>query len=257
MKLNEIIFFAFLSLDARNYRLEAHKHDTYEINVILSGSMEVTVGDDTFRLSPGDTLIWDANFHHYNRLGSEEHVEFVTVHFRTDEKISEGILPVYHRFSLEKMNLINLFISEAKDHGTGSDSPALPLLEAVVKMCLCKTEATRFSNDTSATLYGKVIRLMSIYSVQNIPKIQDMAELCGVSATTLKNAFKQHTGKSIKKYYNDLRIRYAKEMLLHGDGTKHVASVLHFSSVSYFLHFFKNNAGVSVREFLSQHKSAD
>ena len=254
MKLSKINFFGFLSLDAKNYRVEAHKHDTYEINIIVGGNLEVAVGDNTFHLYPDDALIWDANSYHHNKLGGEEHAEFVTVHFRTDEKIPENMLPLYHRFPLEKMQLINMFISEAKDHGTDSDSPAISLLEAIVKMCLCKTEATQFSNNASATIYGKVIRLMSIHSVQSIPKIQDMANLCGVSATTLKNAFRQHTGKSIKKYYNDMRIKYAKEMLLHGDSTKHVAEVLRFSSVSYFLHFFKNNTGMSVREFLSKQK---
>lgn len=254
MRLNEIDFFSFISLDTKNYRVEEHKHDTYEINVILGGNMEVTVDDHDYLLIPGDTLIWDANSRHHNKLGSEGHAEFVTAHFRTDEKIPGEMLPIRHTFPPEKMNLINMFISEAKDHGTDSDSPAIPLLEAIVKMCLCKTQANRFSNDTSATVYGKAIRLMSIYSVQNIPKIQEMANLCGVSATTLKNTFKKQTGKSIKKYYNDLRIQYAKEMLLRGDSTKHVAGVLHFSSVTYFLHFFKNNTGMSIRDFLRQYK---
>ena len=251
MKLSEIKFFGFIGLDMQNYRLEGHKHNTYEINVILGGNLEVTVGDSVFLLVPGDALIWNAGTYHFNKLGADEHAEFVTVHFTTDEKIPEEMLPLYHRFPLEKMHLINMFISEAKDHGTAADSPAISLLEAIVKMCFQKTEASRFSSDASATLYGKVIRLMSIHSVQDIPKIDELASICGVSATTLKNAFKQHTGKSIKKYYNDLRVQYAKEMLIHGDSTKHVADVLRFSSVSYFLHFFKNNTGMSVREFLS------
>ncbi len=254
MKLTKINFFSFVSLDTQNYRVERHNHNTYEINVVVGGSMEVAVDNESFRLFPGDALLWNANSYHYNKLGKDEHAEFVTVHFETDEKISDAMLPVYHQFQREKMHLIRMFISEAKDHGTDSESPALSLLEAIVKMCLCKTEATVFSNDTSALIYGKVMRLMAIHSVRDIPKIQDMADLCGVSATTLKNAFKQQTGKSIKKYYNDLRIQYAKDMLLNGDSTKQVADTLSFSSVPYFLHFFKNNTGMSVREFLSQNK---
>lgn len=255
MRLTKIAFFSFLSLDDRNYSVETHSHNTYEINVILGGSMEVVVNDNTFILSPGDAFIWNGNSSHYNKLGPENHVEFVTAHFQTDEKISDEILPIHHKFPPEKMHLVKMFISEAKWHGTDPDSPAISLLEAIVRLCLCKTDAAQFSNDASAIIYGKVIRLMSRYSVSNIPKIQDLAELCGVSATTLKNAFKQQTGKSIKKYYNDLRVEYAKEMLLSGDSTKQVADMLSFSSVSYFLHFFKNNTGMTVREFLSKNKS--
>lgn len=257
MKLNEIIFCSFLSLDTQNYRFEGHKHDTYEINIILDGNMEVTVGEDTFMLFPGDALIWNANLYHYNKVGNEEHAEFVTVHFKTDERISEEMLPIRHRFTLKKMFLINLFISEAKTHGTDPDSPAISLLEAIVKICLCKTEAPEFSNDTSATIYGKVVRLMATHSVRTLPTIPEMAELCGVSETTLKNAFKQQTGKSIMKYYNEMKIQYAKDMLRQGLSAEKVAKYLSFSSTSYFSQFFKHNTGMSVREFLSRNKSAD
>ena len=254
MKLNEIIFWSFLSLDTQNYRFEGHKHDTYEINIILDGNMEVTVGDDTFMLFPGDALIYNADLFHYNKVENEEHAEFVTVHFRMDESIPEEMLPILHRFTLNKLFLINMFISESKTHGTDPDSPAFSLLETIVKICLCKTEAPEFSNDTSATIYGKVVRLMAMHTARTLPTIPEMAHLCNVSETTLKNAFKQQTGKSIYKYYNDTRIQYAKDMLRQGLSAEKVAEYLTFSSTSYFSQFFKNNTGMSVREFLSQYK---
>ena len=96
---------------------------------------------------------------------------------------------------------------------------------------------------------------MATYPSQTLPKIPEIAQICGVSERTVKNAFKKQTGKSIKKYYNDLRIQSAKKLLLQGKSTGECAKWLSFSSVSYFSQFFKKNTGMSIREFLQQYKT--
>ena len=254
MRLSKIEFFSFISLDPENYRFEGHKHNTFEANIVLDGDMGVTVGEDAYHLASGDVLIWGPDRYHYNELGSENHVEFATVHFLADGDFPEAEQPIFYHFDTEKMVLFNLFVGEAKSHGVEENSPAIPLLEAIIKMILCRSDTPHFFNNNSAKIYGKVIRMMALHSMQTIPKIPELARRCGVSETTLKTAFKHHSGKSIKKYFNDLRIQYAKDMLLSGMSANKVAETLRFSSLSYFSQFFKKNAGLSIRDYLSQFK---
>ena len=254
MRLSKIEFFSFISLDPDNYRFEDHRHNTYEANIVLDGDMEVTVEENAYHLTSGNVLIWGPNCYHYNKLGSDNHVEFATVHFLADEDFLEADQPIFCHFDTEKMVLFNLFVGEAKSHGTEANSPAIPLLEAIIKMILCRSDTPHFFNNNSAKIYGKVIRMMALHSVRTIPKIPELARRCGVSETTLKNAFKQHSGKSVKKYYNDMRIQYAKDMLLSGMSANKVAETLGFSSLSYFSQFFKRNAGLSVRDYVAQFK---
>ena len=254
MRVTKIEFFSFLSLDSSHHS-ENHSHATYEINLVLDGNLDVTIEENTFNLFPGDVLLWKANRSHHDKVGGEGHADFASVHFLLNEDIPEDMLPAHYRFDSEKMLLFNMFISEAKNYGTGDDSPAISFLETIVKICLRGSAAPHFFNDNSAKIYGKIFRLMAIRPAQVFPKIPEIAQLCGVSETTVKNAFKKQTGKSIKKYYNDFRIESAKKMLLQGKSTGECAKQLYFSSVSYFSQFFKKNTGMSIREFLRQYKT--
>lgn len=253
MRLTEITFFRWFSLDT-SYSFAGHNHDTYEANIVLSGNMNVTIEEKIFELSAGDILFWSPGFFHCNHVGSEKHVEFVSVHFRLEKENSGEKEVVFHHLSSEDMPLVNMLISNAENSGYGKDSVALLLLETIIRISRLNAEVPHFFNDSSAKIYGKIIKLMDDNSVRTLPTIPEMARICNVSAATLKRTFKKHTGKSIKRYYNDLRIQYAKKLLLEGKNASQVTENLQFSSISYFSQFFKNNTGMSVREFLSQYK---
>ena len=253
MRLNKITFFRWFSLD-HSYNFEGHNHCTYEANIILSGNMIVTIEDKVFELASGDVIIWAPNMFHCNRVGNEKHVEFISVHFNFDGDFLKEKEIVFHHLSRSKIPIVNILLSESETNGYDEGSATLPLLEALIILCYKDSQAPHFFNDNSAKTYGKIAKIMDDCSIINLPKISEMAKQCGVCETTLKEAFKKHTGKSIKKYYNETRIQYAKEMLLEGQNASEVAANLRFSSVSYFSQFFKNNSGMTVREFLSQFK---
>ena len=254
MRVTKIDFFCFSSLDSSHHS-ESHSHATYEINLVLDGNLDVTIEDNIFNLFPGDVLLWKANMVHYDKVGDEGHADFASVHFLLNKDIPAGMLPAHYHFDFGKMLLFNMFISEAKNYGIDEDSPAISLLETIIKISLRGSDAPHFFNDNSAKIYGKIFRLMATYPSQTLPKIPEIAQICGVSERTVKNAFKKQTGKSIKKYYNDLRIQSAKKLLLQGKSTGECAKWLSFSSVSYFSQFFKKNTGMSIREFLLQYKT--
>lgn len=253
MGLKNINFFRWFSLDD-TYEFNGHRHNTYEVNIILSGNMNVTVEESVFELSAGDMLFWSPNLFHCNRIGTDKHVEFLSIHFETKEDFLNKKETVFYHISKNKMPIINILISESEKNGYEDGSSVVPLLEALLIIARNNSKTPHFFNDSSATTYGKIIKLIDDNTVQTIPTIAEMARICGVCETTLKNSFKQHTGKSIKRYFNDLRLQYAKEMLLDGMNASQVSNQLGFSSISYFSQFFKKNTNMSVREFLSQYK---
>ena len=253
MRVTEITFFRWFSLDM-SYSFAGHNHDTYEANIVLGGNMNVTIEGEIFELSAGDILCWSPGFFHCNHVGSEKHVEFVSVHFRLENRDANTKEVVFHHLSSEDMPLVNMLVGKAENSGYGKDSVALSLLETIIRISRLNAQSPHFFNDSSAIIYGRIMKLMDEHSVRTLPTIPEMARLCNVSEATLKRAFKKHTGKSIKRYYNDLRIQYAEKMLLEGKNASQVAENLEFSSISYFSQFFKNNTGMSVREFLSQYK---
>ena len=253
MRLTDITFCKTFNLD-QNYSFSGHTHATYETNIIFSGNMEVTVEGDVIKLSAGDMLVWSPNMFHFNRVACGDTVRFVSVHFSCeDSEINDNTL-CYHHFDYEKMAIATAFTEEVQKYGFECKSAAYSLLEALVFMCICDSGSPVLSRDSSATVYSKAAQMMS-KNQDKILTIPEMAQSCGVCATTLKSSFKRHSGKSIKKYYCELKLDTAKNLLFSGLTAEETAFKLGFSSPSYFSQFFKKNTGIGVREYINKLKS--
>ncbi|MBO4734585.1 MAG: helix-turn-helix domain-containing protein [Clostridia bacterium] len=248
MRLTGISFCKTFDLGS-SYSFEGHTHNTCEANIILEGNMEVSVEGNVIKLSKGDMLVWSPGMFHFNRVEENNRVKLLSVHFSIDDSPFDRNNMCFYHLSYEKTAIVNEFIKEVNQNGFESRGAADSLLEALIYMCVNNSGKPQFSEDPSAVIYSKVMEMMS--SNQNkILIIPEMAQNCGVCATTLKNAFKRHSGKSIKKYYSELKLETAKEMLHKGMTAQQIAFKLGFSSSSYFSQFFKNSTGVSIREYM-------
>ncbi|MBR4761192.1 MAG: helix-turn-helix transcriptional regulator [Clostridia bacterium] len=252
MRLTDISFFKQFNLDT-SYNFEGHSHNTYEANIIFSGNMEVSVEGNVIKLSPGDMLLWPPGLFHSNRVGTVGTVNFVSIHFDFEEGLFADNQAVFHHLSPENLMLAKIMAKEAEKNSFTGDTPVRSLLEYLVLICNSNSKAPDYSNDSSAIVYRRVMELMS-GNPDKILTIDDMAKSCGVCATTVKNAFKHHSGKSIKKYYCELKLEAAKNMLLDGMSAGEVAFALGFSSPSYFSQFFKRTGKISTKEFLRSYK---
>ena len=65
------------------------------------------------------------------------------------------------------------------------------------------------------------------------------------SKTFLNNIFKKNTGSSIMKYYTQLKIRRAKELLRKNASPSSVSAQLKFESPTYFTKVFKKHTGMT------------
>ena len=248
MRLTEITFCKTYDLDVF-YKFEGHTHNSCEANIILDGTMDVTVEGDVIKLSKGDMLVWSPNMFHFNCVGSTEKASLLSVHFLIQDSPFDRKRTVFHHLSFEQMNVVGAFLDEVKKNGFEGEGAKLSLLEALVYMCLSDSGSPRFSDDFSASVYSKTIEMMS-KNRDRILTIPEMAQSCGVCATTLKNSFKRHSGKTVKKFYSELKLEAAKNMLLEGMPSEEVAFKLGFSSASYFSQFFKNCVGTTAREYV-------
>ncbi|MBQ3629779.1 MAG: AraC family transcriptional regulator [Prevotella sp.] len=81
-------------------------------------------------------------------------------------------------------------------------------------------------------------------SLENPITIQQIAEDIGVSYSSFRKLFKEHTGFSPATYQQDLRLQRAKELLSTTDmSIKEIAYRLNFESPDYFSAKFKQKTG--------------
>jgi len=100
---------------------------------------------------------------------------------------------------------------------------------------------------------GQVIEKAKIIMTENIHRqidIQQIATNLGTSYSWFRKAFKEYTGYAPAQYFQELKLRKAKELLTETNlSIKEIAYELDFSSYEYFLSFFKKRVGVTPSEY--------
>ncbi|MDV3253751.1 AraC family transcriptional regulator [Devosia sp. BK] len=85
------------------------------------------------------------------------------------------------------------------------------------------------------------------------PSLETVARDLGVSYSTLRRLFREHTGVSLKRYQTDVRIRRACELLRNSDRSiKAISGYLGYSSPFHFSAQFRKSTGVAPSEWRSR-----
>ncbi len=229
---------------------EGHRHGDFEANIVLSGELEVTCGDEIFRLGEGEMGLWWGGSFHRNRILSESGTEFIVLHFYCDLENDK----VPRRFSLDENDLSLLTLLDRQVMGEHKeigiiDQAAFHLLSALAARLESKTLDIIPTKENSGELYRRAVKIMA----DNIDKdlsVPEIARKCNVCTTLIKNAFYKYAGKGARKFFIEMKLERAKVMLTKGDKINYVSNVLGFSSTSYFSQSFKREYGCSPRDFL-------
>lgn len=76
------------------------------------------------------------------------------------------------------------------------------------------------------------------------PSIEDIADLCDISAAHLRRSFKKTTGKTVHEYVEELRLKKAQSLLAETDlPLKEISYRLGFADSSTFSSTFKRSSG--------------
>ena len=89
-------------------------------------------------------------------------------------------------------------------------------------------------------------------NIYNEVTIEQVAQICNLSASRFKTKFCEQVGMPPIQYYNHLRLKEAKKLLEKGNGITDVAYLLHFSSSSHFSNFFKKHTSMSPKQYVKE-----
>jgi AraC-like DNA-binding protein len=89
--------------------------------------------------------------------------------------------------------------------------------------------------------------------LENINKeidAKEIAENLGISYSLFRKTFKEYTGYAPAQYFQELKLRKAKELLTETTmPIKEISYELNFSSYEYFLSFFKKRVKFTPTEY--------
>ena len=78
--------------------------------------------------------------------------------------------------------------------------------------------------------------------------ISDISYSLGMSLTNFSTIFKKAMGMAPNKYFTNLKLRKAKEMLVYQSVTE-VAFSLGYDNISYFINIFKKSFGITPKQY--------
>ena len=131
---------------------------------------------------------------------------------------------------------------------------AVSLLEMLLLRLTEKNKHKQKEHTESEEKYYQIVKIMK----QNIDKnlsVKEIADLCSMSPSNMKLVFSFFSDIGIAKYFLNLRLRRACELLSEGKTATEAAQMLGFDEVNYFYKIFKREIGVTPKEYKISLKS--
>lgn len=151
--------------------------------------------------------------------------------------------------SEELVSLYSSAIQVAKNEKKTAQQYLAGIVLHIIGMTISYSQSKNLELNKS----GQIIERAKIIMNENIHRqidIQGIASNLGTSYSWFRKEFKEYTGFSPAQYFQELKLRKAKELLLETDlSIKEIAYKLNFSSYEYFLSFFRKRVGVTPTDY--------
>ncbi|MBQ4110437.1 MAG: helix-turn-helix transcriptional regulator [Clostridia bacterium] len=235
-----------------------HAHDFFEIELVLSGEGTQILNGKEYEMKKG-TLYLVTPLDYHQITVTKAPIDLYSI------KLYENFLP-YNLLNIilnsqsniffddnitlydKALNLCNLLYEEYT-----RSSPEPKYIANIVE-CIFILLARNFTTLTDIKSSGyNPIQSAVIYMklhFQEDPPVQKAAEICYLSTNYFSSMFRKYMGKTYSEYLTELKLDYAKKLLLTTDlSITDICFSSGFSSVSNFLKAFKQKINISPNKF--------
>ena len=240
-----------------------HKHDFYEINLILSGNIKILLADKTEQGTQNRIVLTRPGTPHYISCNSD--TLYSRLYLLFSEDFVAEYVPEWHK-------LVSVF---------GTTGRIITITEEQTAFCKelidrLQTESDRFrqrlmilyllsylgefaQEDASETIPHYIMKALTYMEEHYREKIvaSDLAKALFVSRTTLMTDFKKHTGTTLNRYLVNCRLKQTIKLLRQGIPEYEVAEKCGFSDSCSLIRCFKKQFGMTPRQYLLQSSSPE
>lgn len=211
---------------------------------IDSGLLETRYGGRQFTAGPGDAVLIDCRYPH--RYAARSDLRFHYFHFTgsSSQDYCSLIREIYGSGYLKgacSTETGRIFRNMMHQVRTKGDRENEHRISVYIHMILCAlVEAGTDRQAGTRRTMDQVITYMQDHLTENL-SIEDMASAAGLSRYYFNRLFRQQTGVSPHRYFNNLRIQKAR-LLLHttDDSVAQIAEACGFDNVSNFIRLFRS-----------------
>ena len=250
----------FTGIDAdrdKNFVFNGESHDFWEVVFVSSGEITATADERIYNLKQGMLLFHKPmEFHRLMADGKNpSHLKIISFtaegelmrHFENrcfNLNISEQ--DTFSEIADYFRKAYKAFKESSENYGYLANIAAT-LLECFLLRLKERNDYTPKHSSYNEDIYYKIVKTMK----DNCDKaltVNDIANLLNMSASNIKRVFTIYSDIGIAKYFLNLRIRKAKELLQNGIAPCDVANTLGFKP-NYFYTVFKREVGITPNKY--------
>ena len=261
------IFTLFLRCCREPFAFAGELHEQWELVYVRRGEASITADDKVYHLSPG-SLIFHRPMEFHQIHAKDAGLEIFVVSFHMDgEGASKLERSVFELEEGEKEILeevihrcVVLNGGAFGDHDFRDCRPAwrasaleffvcVNTLEGLFGRLLMRAPKQQRANETAdSLLYRRIVAVLEEHIYTDIT-IGQVADRCGVSASTVKACFHRHAGCGVHKYLLKIKLRSAVRLLREGHSVSQVSDRLGFNNPNYFSYVFRRETGKRPTDF--------
>ena len=247
-------------------RQKYHFHNSYELIFIRKGAIRLTVEQKQYIMSAGSRAIISCLENHSTEILSKEYERYYILIYsnRLDAVVSDAALSSIFRNRPFAFNHVvdmtasfdaidRCFRAIIDEYNQPKDYSRLLLTSYLneILVHVFRTVPSDFAS-VSGNALQEIYRIQ-IYIEHNFSseiRISDLANENYISPQYLSRCFKSQTGFSPKQYLTNIRLKNAKDRLLHTTLSVHEISFqCGFSDVNNFIRVFKKHTGMTPYKF--------
>lgn len=239
------------------YQMRTQWHSDTELDCVLEGSLIVSLGNQTYEMTKGQSLLIPGGVIHsaeakncvYECMVFAPTVLYSTLQHRTEVK-RKLIKPVFFTDN-EKVDRI---FDGLKTQEPGYEFQVIGDLYTLIYEAISQQKST--IQDTTDYRIDQIKTAISFIE-ENYPRTITLASLsaaCSLSPNYFCRFFKEITGQTPMEYINAYRVEAACEMLLAGASVTDTALTCGFNDLSYFINVFKKHMGMPPKQYAGLYK---
>lgn len=250
-------------------RVNLHHHDFYECYMFISGDVTYLIEGKSYCLKPGDIILINSNELHQAIINSrnvpyERIVLWIDKAFLnsiSSDKTSltrcfecserENVLRANPEIQQSIKAILNKLLSLESYSGVGGEllgKAYITELMVHLNMLFLHSSIEVSVDIKKSNLIDSIIQYINSH-LEEDTTIDELSEEFYLSKFHLLREFKKHTGTTIHKYIIQKKLIRAKELILNGLSITDVYKQCGFGDYSNFFRAFKNEYGVTPKQF--------
>ncbi len=229
-----------------NFNFPMHLHGSYELIVVLSGSMDVSVNRKNYHLSANESVLVFPNQLHSLESQNCKHVLliFSQDNINAFHQKTGSLIPSQNKFKISQYLLSEI-------NALSEDSSRIKLKAVLYSICAEFDEVAAYvmQDPTDNNLLYRIFEFVE-QNYKNDCSLENLAKHIGFGYSYLSRYFKSSVGISFNSYVNQYRISNACYLLKNsGNSILECALECGYTSLRSFNRNFKMYTLVSPKEY--------